>query len=171
MSPVYRNPAEPRDFDLEMDGRRCRVLPLGAKASRDIAVRLLGVIGKSIRQATSSGAHPALLDVTSLGYILEELAQTGQLEELTTRFLPTTQVETSPGTDEFMPLAQLQDLLFAGEGMGRWLRWLAFCLEVHTASFFAESRQLGPQLKAKYMPTKASPSQTSSPSTGSSIGS
>jgi hypothetical protein len=168
----FVNPAEVVEFaDFDADGRRCQVLPLSAKEAREVAFKLMGLIGSSIRSATASGAHPVLMDATTFGYGLEIAAQQNMLEWFHGKFLPSTQVESAPGSDEFTPMKMQEDIFFAGQGMGRWLRWLAFCVEVNCSAFFVESRLLGPKLRATYMPKKASPSPSTSEASGSSTGS
>jgi hypothetical protein len=159
------NLAEARPFDLEFDGRRCSVRPLSAKKAREVSTKLLLIISRALKE--SAAGRPATqlqFEVMGTSTILEHVAAADMLEWLTDKFIDTTEVERNPDggvEDDFMPLRQAQDFLFVGDGMGRWFRWLAFCIEVNCSGFFAELQRQAPLLKTKM---SGSPTKTASQS-------
>jgi hypothetical protein len=101
-SPQVQDPNAPRWFDLEFDGRRAYVVPLSAVKARAVAMRLLALIGKSLRESIASkGFHPALQDIITAGYILVRSGQAAAGHHLQRRWA--------------RPLAALDDLLHRGE--------------------------------------------------------
>lgn len=151
-------PVEMSNF--EWDGKRCRVRPLGAKASRAVAVRLANKIGAGMKEAGMSGAKGEAMQGIVVGALLENLDE-ATTDWLTDTFLRVTEIETDAGDDRsWKNPGQFVDLVFGGpDGLVRWFKWLNFCVDQSCGAFFrAALREMIPS-KA----TATSPSQ--SPST------
>jgi hypothetical protein len=127
---------ETREFDLQWEGRRCVVEQLGAKPARQVARRLLNTVGGAIAEVGHAGGE-ANFDVLALGAVLQRIDES-TTEWLTDTFMKVTRIEKEPGTEEWIPLSQVPDLVFGGgAGLRRWFRWIAFCVEMSCGDFFA----------------------------------
>jgi hypothetical protein len=125
-----------REFDMEWTGRRCRVNPLGAKQARHVARRLLNTAGAALKDAGMAGGE-ANSDIVALGAVMAKLDDE-TLDWLTDTFSKVTRIEKEPGSDDWIAPNLIQDMVFGGgEGLRRWFRWLAFCVEMSCGDFFA----------------------------------
>jgi hypothetical protein len=171
---------EPREFDLDWEGRRCIVHELGALQARQVARRMANVIGLAIKESVASAGldHDVLVaGGVAMGAVLERLDD-ATIEWLTQTFTKQTQVETEPGSDTWLSPKDVSELVFGGgDGLARWLRWMSFCLEMTCADFFrvafSEVVRLQARGKAVTGPstsvgatTAASPSPSTSPNPG-----
>jgi hypothetical protein len=147
---------EPREFDLKWEGRACTVHELGALASQQVAVRMLNILGKGMREGMSSGTLSSELEVLALigvGAVLEQLTE-DTAKWLTKTFAAVTLVEAEAGGGEMLELKDVQELAFRGpEGLARWLRWLTFCVETSCGDFFAAAFADLKRLKPVKAPT------------------
>jgi hypothetical protein len=160
---------ESREFDLEWEGRRCVVDQLGAKPARQVARRLLNLLGSALTELGASGAD-ANMDVTALGALLQRLSDQ-DTEWLTDTFSRVTRIEREPGSEDWIPPSQVPDLVFGGgAGLKRWFRWLVFCVEMSCGDFFAGALAEAAERQAR-MAAKSSLSPTTSPSRTSSTAS
>jgi hypothetical protein len=170
---------EMREFDLEWEGRRCLVEQLGAMQARQVARRLINVVGTAIRESAVGAVDReiAVAGIMASGAILERLDD-ATIEWLTQTFLKVTRIEREAGSEDWLLPKDVQDLVFGGgPGLARWLRWMSFCLDMSCADFFAaafaEARRL--QTKASKQTDlihkpPVSPSPSPSPSTSSRTG-
>jgi hypothetical protein len=161
---------EPREFDLQWEGRRCIVQELGAAQARQVARRVANVFGAAVREAGAAGVDRDVMvaAVMAGGSVLERLDDQ-TLEWLTQTFIKVTQVETAPGSETWVTPREMPDFVFGGgEGLARWFRWLAFCLDMTCSDFFAvafsEIRRL--QTKAGVNLSGSSASPIPSPQNG-----
>lgn len=131
--------SEPVEYvGFDWGQRRCRVSPLGAKASRAVAVRLANKIGAGMKQAGLAGAgNGAAGQSVVVGALLENLDE-ATTDWLTDTFLRVTEVESEPGdARSWKNPSQFVDLMFGGpDGLLRWFRWLNFCVEQSCGAFF-----------------------------------
>lgn len=153
---------EPKDFDIDWEGRRCIVNELGAMPARQVARRITNVVGTAVREGASGiDKDVQVAGLMATGAILERLDD-GTLDWLTQTFYKQTTVETEPGSETFIPMRDVSELVFGGgDGLARWMRWLSFCLEMTCADFFraafAEFQRMQTTAKAgtsKAMSTK-----------------
>lgn len=155
----------PQEFFLDWENRRCLVQEVGAKEARQVARRVANVIGGAIRETAKPGIGKEDVEVaiiTASGAVLERLDDQ-TIDWLTQTFMRQTLVETDPGTEQFIPLAKVEVLVFGGgPGLARWYRWMRFCLEITCGDFFgaafAELKQKG---AAKEAPITTAPENVS----------
>jgi hypothetical protein len=167
------------EFDLGWEGRRCLVTDLGAMQARQVARRVTNVIGTAVREAGSASLdrEAQIAGIIATGAVLERLDD-ATLEWLTQTFSKATLIERDPGTEQWLAPKDVVDLAFGGgEGLARWLKWIAFCLEITCADFFraAFAEFMRIQAKAKVpLSSPTSPSangaQTRSPNTSETPG-
>jgi hypothetical protein len=155
---------EPREFDLDWEGRRCIVHELGALQARQVARRIANVVGTAVRESSKEGLDGDVVAAggVAMGAILERLDDQ-TVEWLTQTFLKQTLVESEAGTEAWLSPKDVSELVFGGgDGLARWFRWMTFCLEMTCADFFAaafsEFRRLAAKAKG---PTTGAPSPTS----------
>lgn len=147
-----------KEFDLKWDGRRCYVKPLTAKPSQTIALKIVNLVGSGLKEAGAAGDAQAA-DLITIGAVMERLDQP-TIDLMTREFVRVTAVETVAGSQTWIKPDDVQDLVFAGgPGLARWMRWLAFCLEMSCGDFFEELRALSKARSAAKTPS-ASPSPT-----------
>lgn len=161
---------EPREFDLQWEGRRCIVRELGAAEARHVARRVTNVVGTALREGGSAGleAHVQVAGLIAAGSILERLDD-ATLDWLTGVFAKATSVESQPGSGVWLSPKDVHDLVFGGgDGLARWFRWLVFCLDLTCSDFFAAAFAEFQKLQTKATGSVSSASQTRSPSNGAS---
>jgi hypothetical protein len=126
-----------------------------------------------MRQGATAGALEAdaqMLGLIGIGTVLETLDD-GTTTWLTNTFTEATTVETEPGSDEMVPLKSVQELCFSGsDGLARWMRWLAFCVETSCGDFFAVAFAEAKRLQTKASPTSSPKAASGSPNTSSRTG-
>jgi hypothetical protein len=160
---------EPHEFDLQWEGRRCVVDDLGSKAARSVARRVMNIIGRGLSAANvDSMMELEAAGARALGTMLA-LLDDETIEFLTATFMPKTRIEREPGSSTWVMLPEVEALVFAGgPGNARWLRWLAFCLEITCRDFFvaafAAFQKTTALVKAKG--EVATPSPSTSPRSG-----
>lgn len=168
---------EPKEVDLDWEGRRCVVHELGAKDARGVARRISNIIGAGIRaSATSEKVAELDLQVAAIvagGAVLEQLDD-ATVEWLTQTFMRQTLIEREAGTEDFAPLKDVEALVFAGgAGLRRWWRWIRFCVEMTCGDFFADA--IVSLRRRVEMPAATTPAPTTmastSPSTSTRSGS
>lgn len=167
---------ETHEFDLDWEGRRCRVRDLSSVQARQVVRRISNIVGKAVREGAQAGVDADLqvAGIIAMGAVLETLDD-ATVEWLTQTFGKVTEIETEAGSDEWVEPRHVSELVFGGgHGAARWLRWMSFCLEVSCADFFAaasaEFKRLkskaGAKAKATVPEVMASPSPTTSSRTG-----
>ena len=130
---------EPREFDIAWEGRRCIVHELGSMQARQVARRIANLVGTAVREGAAAGVDKdvQIAGMMAGGAILERLDEQ-TVEWLTQTFIKVTQVEREAGADEWLSPKDVSELVFGGgDGLARWLRWMAFCLDMTCSDFFA----------------------------------
>ena len=100
------------------------------------------------------------------------------IEWLTQTFIKVTEVEREAGADEWLNPKDVSELGFGGgDGLARWFRWMAFCLDMTCSDFFVaafsefKKRQTGKATTTASNGTAAAPGTPSpSPSTSRTSG-
>jgi hypothetical protein len=170
---------EPHEFDIDWEGRRCVVQELPAKDARQVARRVVNAMGAALKETAKPGIEGLEIQVAmvgAIGAVFEKLDEP-TLEWITTTFMKQTLVERESGTEEFIPLKEVEALVFGGgAGLKRWARWLRFSVEMTCGDFFADAFASLREKTAKgqtvpLTTTKAaSASPTTSPRSGSFTG-
>ncbi len=130
---------EPREFDMEWEGRRCIVHELSARDARSVARRIGNILGAAIKDGAAAGIDKdvQIAGMMAGGALLERLDE-ATVEWLTQTFVKATQIEREPGSDEWLSPKDVSEFVFGGsDGLARWLRWMAFCLDMTCSDFFA----------------------------------
>jgi hypothetical protein len=164
------------EFDLKWEGRRCVVTELASLPARQLARRLANIIGKAMRDASKGvlDLDVQMIGMLGIGSMLEQLDDDTS-NWLTNTFAAVTYVEREAGGGDMVLLKDVQELVFRGsDGLARWARWLAFCIEASCGDFFveafAEAKKLLPQQTAKASTATATTPASASLSTSSSSG-
>jgi hypothetical protein len=159
------------EFDLQWEGRRCRVEQLASKASHAVAVRLLNLLGRAVRQAGQSATVESI-EAVGLGALLEGI-DTSVTDWLEATFSKVTYIEREAGSEDWAHPTEFPDLVWGGsDGSARWIRWLIFCLDTSCSPFFYAAWS---ELKARQTRIMKVTAENASPMTshenGSSTGS
>jgi hypothetical protein len=161
---------ETREIELEgLEGRRVRIQQLGAKDARGVARRLLNMIGIAIREAAGAaaagGAEAQVVEIIATGAFLERLDDE-LIEYLTATFEKVTVIEDTPGSEGWMPITKVRDLVFgAGKGLARWSVWMRACVEFSCGDFFVAVLEQAKEARAQAM-SSANGSRTQSGMSG-----
>lgn len=128
----------------EIDGTTYHLHTLGARDGRHMLVRLTKVLGPSVGRLAESTVDPkgqggkGLAEaVAGAIYELSEHLSEADLDWICEKFGNRTEIDQEGGKRHLLDL-ELQELHFAGR-FGTMIKWLAACLEVNFADFFAMS--------------------------------
>lgn len=130
------------EHNIDWEGRRCIVSELGAKQARAVATRVMNTIGGAFREAGAAGSDTNV-ELVAIGGVLQRLTE-ADVEWFTATFQAVTKIERTPGEEDFVQPNAFPDLVFGGgEGLTRWFKWMAFCLELNVGPFIAAAKAEG----------------------------